>query len=289
MNINEYAEKLVQVMQAEGVTVEVLREGAPVGFWKLVAIATGQTHAAARIYWHKHKAKLPEMLKQVMVDNVGEQATPSTPAIVDNLARDSLSAEIVKHDKLDIREAEGLSPAIVDKVDTVEIPHRSADSATAIVDKHDIPEHGAIVDNFDTPESGDYISDKVAKNDIVTREELTRMMEDMESRLMQAIDEKLSTSEIEERKGVMVDIFDNPPLPPKIGPAGKRYAGDKADIRARVDMKLFKLLEDEAKIYFGGNVSRALDAVLWRYYQKPCLSFEPSEASDEAHGAEHSE
>lgn len=62
-----------------------------------------------------------------------------------------------------------------------------------------------------------------------------------------------------------------PPLPPK---TSRKFEGEKADIRARVDSVLFNLLNLDAHRQSGGNLSRQLDIVLWRYYGKPKLSWE---------------
>lgn len=62
-----------------------------------------------------------------------------------------------------------------------------------------------------------------------------------------------------------------PPLPPKLS---RKFEGEKIDIRARIDSVLYSLLTSDAHKQSGGNISRQLDTILWRYYGQPKLSFE---------------
>ena len=94
---------------------------------------------------------------------------------------------------------------------------------------------------------------------------------ELESRLMHMIDEKIQTAFEQVGK---VDIVDNPPLPPKEGPKGKRLKGEKKDIRALIDAVLWERLMQDCRDKHGNNISRTLDVILWRYFGKPKLSFE---------------
>ena len=62
---------------------------------------------------------------------------------------------------------------------------------------------------------------------------------------------------------------------PGIGPRrGKNYAGVKFNLRPRIDMVLADLLYKEAVGHYGGNMSRCLDVILWRHFNRPRLSWE---------------
>lgn len=110
---------------------------------------------------------------------------------------------------------------------------------------------------------------------------LAIMVRDMESRLAALLDERiraaLSPVSCEETR----DSSCFPPYPPKLGKAGKKFAGDKRDLRVRIDRNLFTLLKKEAEDRHGGNMSQCLDAVLWRYYDQPDLSFQQSGSKQE--------
>ena len=62
---------------------------------------------------------------------------------------------------------------------------------------------------------------------------------------------------------------------PEIAPRkGKSFYGEKFDLRVRVDRNLAEMLFAHAKRDYGGNISRTLDVVLWRFYGRPRLSWE---------------
>ncbi len=97
--------------------------------------------------------------------------------------------------------------------------------------------------------------------------EIMQYLNAMEERLVEMIHGAAKAEPAEETTAV-----DEPPIPAK---TGKKYQGSKKDLRVRIDERLMDLLEKEAKQNHGGNNSRALDVILWRYFGKPRLSFEP--------------
>ncbi len=103
------------------------------------------------------------------------------------------------------------------------------------------------------------------------------MLEAMEARLRELIETKLGAARLEHGISAAFPKVEEPPLPPK---TGKKYAGTKADLRVRVDENLGKLFETDVNQRFGGNASRAMDAILWNFYGKPSLSFETPKESD---------
>ena len=109
--------------------------------------------------------------------------------------------------------------------------------------------------------------------DTLTRQETIQMMQQLETRLTTMIDTKLKAAM--EASGPRMSLDkEAPPLPPKGGEYGRKFEGQKDDLRARIDSVLFRLLDRECNRDFNGNMSRCMDAVLWRYFGKPKLSFE---------------
>jgi|GEM_PF-3325111 len=60
---------------------------------------------------------------------------------------------------------------------------------------------------------------------------------------------------------------------PPYGPQGS----STGNLNANVDKVLYDLVRQEAEKHHGGTNTRALETILWRYYGKPRLSFEPEE------------
>jgi hypothetical protein len=110
---------------------------------------------------------------------------------------------------------------------------------------------------------------------------LAIMVRDMESRLTTSIDQRIRAALYSVSSDQTRDPSCFPPHPPKHGKAGKKYAGEKRDLRVRIDRNLFTLLRNEAKNHHGGNMSQCLDAVLWRYFDQPDLSFQQSASKRE--------
>jgi hypothetical protein len=113
-------------------------------------------------------------------------------------------------------------------------------------------------------------------HETVTKEEVSNMLQQTEARLSALIDSKIKAAFGEGGSVVSAGKRDDPPRPPK---EGKRFTGKKEDIRARIDSELFKRLNEDCE-HYGGNMSTCLDAILWRYYEKPRLSFEKPQISD---------
>lgn len=97
-------------------------------------------------------------------------------------------------------------------------------------------------------------------------------LEQLENRLIRLIDEKFCKRLQESGEAQDLDI---PPMPPV--EYGKKYRGEKLDIRAIVDRNLKIRLEEYAREHFAGNVSRSLDVILWNFFDKPKLSFQEKE------------
>lgn len=67
--------------------------------------------------------------------------------------------------------------------------------------------------------------------------------------------------------------IDEPEIAPRRAKS-KALQGEKFDLRVRVDKNLADMLFEHAKRDYGGNISRTLDVLLWRFYGRPRLSWE---------------
>lgn len=230
----QFVEALATVMRQRDIPLDRIRgKGkAPKGTWIAVGELTGQSKAAAGIYWTRSRDKL----------------LPQLESLLSNVDRVDLPGDEPQATR---------EPVIVDKIDIPEEPTEPA--------KDDM------VDRIDDDLTPDAIVDK---DDKIDKCEVQTMLEAMEARLMQTIEARISAAMAGTTQAAKVDNYDMPPMPPKIGAAGKQFAGRKSDLRARVDSELMKLLESQAREHFSGNMSRCLDAVLWHYFNKPRLSFE---------------
>ncbi len=128
------------------------------------------------------------------------------------------------------------------------------------------------IDKVDSPQCG-------PAPEIITKDEVIGMLKELETKVTNLIDLKIQAALEAEQVDVKPVKHDDPPLPPKVGKAGKKFAGTKMDLRARIDAVLQTLLEADCTRNYRGNMSRCLDAILWRYYGKPKLSFEEEKSN----------
>jgi len=157
--------------------------------------------------------------------------------------------------------------------DGLQVAERLVLAKVDIVHQVEGPADTATVDNFD--EEAQALVPAVTY-DKVDKRELESMLQALELRLTTLIDQRIDEAMATAGGGIAVtfDNLDLPPVPPKVGEAKKKFKGFKGDLRVRIDKNLYDLLEKDVKAHFGHNWSRALDAVLWRYYGRPKLSFE---------------
>jgi len=116
----------------------------------------------------------------------------------------------------------------------------------------------------------------VERDEPLSIDKVDRLMHSIMQRVERLIDEKIQAALGARRAVASVSREDDPPSPPK---TGKRLHGEKKDLRARIDRNLMNLLEVDCQTHYSGNMSKCLDAILWRYYDKPRLSFEELEES----------
>ena len=108
----------------------------------------------------------------------------------------------------------------------------------------------------------------MSKNDeTITREEFESVISNLKDELIQIINNRSGIGVIDSDKA-------RPPKPKRTGPHGKKLEGMKNDVRCRIDSELYKILSTECDSNFSGNMSAALDSILWNYFGKPLLSFE---------------
>jgi len=278
-----FVEAVKTVMVREEISLDAFRDTVPKGFWGLVAEITGQQRGTAQVYGSRNRNELLTELEKWCVEDDKVELIP------ESVSEDSPSLATV--DNLDTDKTEKSSSSgsanidNVDECDTV----ASLGGKAVTVDRVELTGHETTTlgndDKVDHVYRSEPVPDKEAPNDVtvdnVAKAEVEAMLHDLETKLTNLIDQRITEALAGvEPKVVTVANLDIPPMPPKDAEgkggkvSGKKFAGTKADLRARIDSKLFDLLEGEAKTYFSGNMSRCLDAVLWRYYQKPKLSFE---------------
>lgn len=109
---------------------------------------------------------------------------------------------------------------------------------------------------------------KMSKNDeTITRKEFESVISKLRDELIEIV---ISRSAIVPIDGDKI----RPPKPKRTGPHGKKLEGMKNDVRCRIDSELYKILSTECDLNFSGNMSAALDSILWNYFGKPLLSFQ---------------
>ncbi len=109
---------------------------------------------------------------------------------------------------------------------------------------------------------------KISKNDeTITRKEFESVISSLRTELIEMLNTRSGIVSIDDDKA-------RPPKPKRTGPYGKKLEGMKDDVRCRIDSELFKMLSAECDANFSGNMSAALDSILWKYFGKPLLSFQ---------------
>lgn len=116
---------------------------------------------------------------------------------------------------------------------------------------------------------------KISKDDeTITRKEFESVISSLKDELIEMIHTRSGGFSIDGDKA-------RPPKPKRTGPYGKKLEGMKNDVRCRIDSELFKMLSAECDSDFSGNMSAALDSILWKYFGKPLLSFQKESESSE--------
>ncbi len=105
------------------------------------------------------------------------------------------------------------------------------------------------------------------KDDTITRAEFESVISNLRDELFEIINNRAAIVPIASDKA-------RPPKPKRTGPHGKKLEGMKNDVRCRIDSELYRILSAECDSNFSGNMSAALDSILWNYFGKPLLSFQ---------------
>lgn len=172
---------------------------------------------------------------------------------------------------------EALGPAVDDTSDPLENGAPSTpQKETNIVRNVAIEEpeaEGGSVDNAAIVATVDRIARNLA--------ELTQRMTAIEQRVDEMSSRKPTSDTEATNNLVMVDIRAVPPVPGKTGKAGKKHRGGRGHVHGNVDQVIYNLFEAEVAQH-SGNRSKALNAILWRYFDKPRLSFEIPEEDNQS-------
>jgi hypothetical protein len=276
----QMARACAEVMGREGISLERLKDRAPRFFWERVAtlLPEGTKNLTLANAWARNREKL-SMLIQAELDNPG-RVSPTLPM-------EDSDGNPVKDDNLDYATA-------LPQQDTKSANCDNVDHDPATDDNLPIPANHAKLDILATIAT---LADEEATGEAQRPANIANL--DHETRL-KTLEDKLQTmsvkldnlasipnianvanldSLVELANIARVDQQEDPPLPKRGGKSGKRLPGEKRDIRARIDRNLYALLEKDCKERYGGNWSHTFDAVIWRAYGKPHLSFEEDTAT----------
>jgi hypothetical protein len=113
-----------------------------------------------------------------------------------------------------------------------------------------------------------------SRNKPISQHDLDTAISSLRKELTELVESKITFVSVDKIKEV-------PAKPKKAGPFGKRKLGKRHDLRARIDKELWDRLNEYSEAYFTSNVSAALDAILWNFFDKPALSFEVETEKDE--------
>lgn len=92
-------------------------------------------------------------------------------------------------------------------------------------------------------------------------------LDKLRKELLEIIDSKVNYLTVDK-------LTETPAKPKKMGVKGKKKEGQRHDLRARIDKTLWNCLDEYSNAHYGSNISAALDAILWNFFDKPPLSFE---------------
>ncbi len=269
--MTRFLKECVAELRRRGMGLSELDEHTPHDFWEVVYEGVQDEWASAidlEMYWELHKSDLSPLVERRLADaadhlEIAERPVGSKPNWLLTPKR-PYSADPKPGEGT--RRKPGESDLL--SADTVEID----DSA--------IFETGT--DIFDSAHLGVNRGSREASGDEPTGpigpEMISIMLQELERRLTKTIEDRLECAvetrltEILKTKPGITDAGDRdePPLPPK---KGKKFLGEKRDIRGRIDANLWDMFQREC-IKYNGNVSKTLDTILWRYFGKPRLSFE---------------
>ena len=269
--MTRFLEVCARELKSRSMGVADLERDTPHDFWEAVYEELQDEWAGAidlEMYWELHKADLEPLLERRLKGEadrfeISESPPGSEPTWL-----------------LSRRQPLPSQPKAGEGVGQTAPESDPASADTVEIDDSVIFETGA--DIFDSAITGARANPQVASGEEPTGpigpEMISIMLQDLERRLTQTIEDRMECAvetrltELLKSKHGVVDgpDLDEPPLPPK---SGKKYLGEKRDIRGRIDANLWELFQQECRKY-NGNVSKTLDTILWRYFGKPRLSFE---------------
>jgi hypothetical protein len=287
----QMARAIAQVLESENISLEDLKRKVPRGFWEKVRQVMGPDGPDSAVLRQNWKRKASRQAISALVE----------------FSRSDLGREIwgpvtcEEGDSLQLEDYPDLSLEQTVDVDT---------SMLVSLDADDLISLGVLSDAVDGFDNSDITSTESL--DIYSRDDMTLMetidletetwpdaatmsqvedtqavVEQMEGRLQDRLARVIS--EMESRltalvrsavhKGIRSALderfsssgqTENEECPE---PSGKA-AGQTMELMVNIDKSLFDLFQTESKAAYDGDASKTMNAVLWRYYGKPKLSFE---------------
>lgn len=269
--ISRFLQACVTELKRQGLSVSDLDKETPPDFWDGVFELLKDEWASAidlEMYWELHKTDLAPLLERRLTGDAAHVEIEERPA-------GSKPAWLLAPKK-----SYPVEPSTPEDAGTNPADSDSSDADTVEIDDSVIFEKGT--DIFDpamlgsSRRSGDPTGEEPTGP--IGPEMISIMMQELERRLTKTLEDRMECA-VETRVAEFLKSKygalgaadrDEPPLPPK---KGKKFLGEKRDIRGRIDANLWELFQKECTEH-NGNVSKTLDTILWRYFGKPRLSFE---------------
>ena len=288
------ARACVKVMAEREVTLDMLRRRVPRGFWERVIenLPEGSTtpsgepwsnkeHLSA--HWKRNQGEIAGLILEYRKQNAPVSLPADAVADVEaSGAEDTTPSVIVRLDTEELQTLDILSewPGNAD-----EQPEPPSQPKPAFIADRPFEEvqADALLDTSELIDTLKCAQGRTAETTPATEHDATLLEEAIMTKVaarLDALEARLTTSLVNRIRNFMEtqnhsagSSFkdEDPPVPQRLG---RRYRPRKAYIHVKIDKNLFEILERESRANHEGNISRTLDAILWRYYGKPKLSFE---------------
>ncbi|MBI5572608.1 MAG: hypothetical protein HY914_21875 [Desulfomonile tiedjei] len=291
------ARACVTVMAERGVTLDMLRKRVPRGFWERVIenLPEGSTtpsgepwsnkeHLSA--HWKRNQGEIAGFILRYrqQTDTAGLPADAVTDAVASGSEETTPSIVV----RLDTEELQTLDILTGSTGDADERPEPLSQPKPAFIADRPFEEvqADALLDTSELIDTLKSAQDRIAETRSTAEPDGTPLEEAIMAKVtarIEVLEARLTTSLVNKIRIFMetqnrsaADSFkdEDPPVPQRLG---RRFRPKKTYIHAKIDKNLFEILDRESRAKHEGNISRALDAILWRYYGKPKLSFETPE------------
>jgi hypothetical protein len=256
---------MAQTIREFRLTVDRFMKKAPRGFWDQVKVILGDSDprekGALNAYWKREvkEGRLVNELRELL----GEAGS-----VIDVTVVSEISAEEGGLDVTVTRDVTGVICSAIEE---------ERASVTGVTP--DVIETAA---GEEIPQSHDGelplpLNAKDSEGDLILSSEgalLYGEMLKMEARILEFVESRLTAAPLpsqEMKSTPPVDGLDEPPAPKK---TGKKLLGTRKHLHGLVDSKLSEKLNDWAEEHHGGNLSQALTVILWRFFDRPLLSYQ---------------